>query len=102
MPDFNRILYKLSRYSGYLLFILLTLYFITGLGRVKGFLDPVLAKNIHERWLFFPTLVLVLFHSFYCFKTALQKRIKDQMWVDVYLIIFVLVLLAVSSYLYFL
>lgn len=102
MKDINKILFKLSRWSGYVLIVLMVLYFISGYGMTKQIIDPVLAKTLHEKWLLWPTVIALLLHTLFRLRCFLIKKIKNEVWVNVYIIILYLVILGIFFYLDFL
>jgi len=58
----NKVLYQISKYSGWVLLAFMVLYFFIGYGFLWGVIDPVLAKTIHEKLLPIPTIIAILGH----------------------------------------
>lgn len=98
----NKILFQLSRWSGYCLIAMMLLYFISGYGMTKNIIDPVFAKTLHEKWLPIPATIFILCHILFRFRSFLRKRIDDSNWVNIYLLVFGLVILIIALYLYLL
>lgn len=98
----NKILFWVGRWSGYGLVVIMVLYFISGYGMTKGIMDPVFATSLHVIWLPIPFVVFLLFHVLFRLRSFLRKRINDETWVNVYILIFSLVILTIAFYLYFL
>lgn len=98
----NKILFKTSNYAGYIAGGLLVIYFITGYGMTKAIIDPVFAKSLHEKWMPIPMVIACLLHIFIKVKFVLRKWIKDEIWLDIYMIILGLVIFTAFLYLYFL
>lgn len=102
MSEINKILLRLSRISIYFLAGFMVLYFISGYGMTKNIIDPVFAKSLHEKWLPIPTVLFIILHVSFPLKIALIKRIRDEAWVNIYLLIFDLIIFVVFLYLYLL
>lgn len=98
----NKILFRASRWSGYILVFSMVSNFISGYGMTKGIIDPVLAQSLHEKWLPIPTVVFLILHILFPLRVALRKRIKDVAWVNIYLVVLSLIILIIVFYLYFL
>ena len=98
MKNINKILFKLSRWSGYILIVLMILYFISGYGMIKQIIDPVLAKILHEKWLPWPTVIFLLLHTLFRLRSFLIKKIKSEVWVNVYIVILYLIILGIFFY----
>lgn len=98
----NRFLIKTARWAGWALIPLMLLYFISGYGMTKRVIDEVLAKSLHEKWLPFPMFLAFLLHTLIYLKFALQRRIKNEGWVNTYIIVLGVVFLFLFFYLYFL
>ncbi len=98
----NRILIKTARFSGYVLALLMMLYFISGYGMTKGIMDPVLAEKLHDKWLPIPFIIFFILHVFIYLKFTLRRWLKDEKWTNIYVIILSLVILIFLFYLYFL
>lgn len=98
----NKFLIKGAEYAGYGLAVLMFLYLISGYGSTKGIIDPVLAKSLHEKWLPLPTFIFFTFHFLGYFRLFLKRHIKQENWVDFYLVVLGLIILAICFYLYFL
>lgn len=85
--NFNRFLIKTQKISGVILLVLVILYFISGYGITKGIIDPDVAKFLHERILPVPFVLFLLLHIAFWVKKLLLGLIKDERWVNGYLII---------------
>lgn len=92
----------MANWSGYVLAVLMLLYFISGYGQTKGIIDPVLAKILHDKWLPIPTAVCFVLHTFLHLKFRWQRWFRDKKWLNVYIAVLGLVILALLFYLYFL
>lgn len=97
-----KFLVKLARWSGWALVPLMVLFFVSGYGATKGIIDPVLAKALHEKWLPLPTAIAFLLHTLIYSKFALQRKLKNERWVNIYIIILGLVIFGLFLYFYFL
>lgn len=101
LHGFNRSLVTVNRWSGYLLFICVLLYFVTGYGMTKQIIDRSTAKLLHERWLPAPVFVLFTLHSLINIKLILlRKGIRDRVWWNIYLLTLGLILLSAFFYIY--
>lgn len=100
--EINKILFKLSRWCGNILVILMFLYFISGYGSTKAIIDPIFSKKLHEVWLPIPTVICIILHTLFPLKRFLIKRIRDVNWVNIYVLIFCLIILVIVFYLYLL
>lgn len=98
----NKILFQLSQWSGYGLAAVMILYFISGYGMTKAIIDPVFAKTLHEKWLPIPSVCLILLHICFRLRNFLFRKIKDPIWVNIYILVVSLVILFISFYLYWL
>lgn len=80
----NKILHKLQRWSGYLLFFLILGHFITGFGIAKGIIDPKLAKELHEDVLPVPTFICFLLHGLINIRYFFMRHgVKDGIFINV-------------------
>lgn len=70
----NKILFKISKYSGWVLLVLMVLYFFTGYGLLWNVLDPVGAKLLHERILPIPTIIMIILHILFPLKVIFSKK----------------------------
>lgn len=98
----NKFLFKTANFSGYVLFVLILLYFISGYGMTKGVFDPVFAKTLHDKWLPVPFIIFFILHCFLHFKFRLRRWLKDEKWLNIYIAILGSVILIFLFYLYFL
>lgn len=97
----NRKLLVIDRYCGYLLFVLMGAYFITGFGQTKGIIDPAIAKEIHEDWLPLPTFAAFLLHSLINARFILiRKGVRAKSWWNGYLVALGAILFGIFLYLY--
>lgn len=69
-------IFRVSKFSGWVLAILILLYFISGYGIRRGFMDPVLAKKMHEKWLLIPTIIFFILHIFPYLEFKIRKWSK--------------------------
>jgi len=70
----NKILSRALRYSGYVLFVCILTYFVTGLGMVKHLLDRRTAHEIHEDIMPVPTFAAFLVHSLLAIRIFLIRH----------------------------
>lgn len=98
----NKFLFKTANFSGYILALLMILYFISGYGETKRIIDPVFSKILHEKWLPIPTVLFFILHIFLHLKFRLRRWIGNEKWLNVYIIILSLVVFGLFLYLYFL
>lgn len=76
--NLQKVLVKIDRFAAWVLFVSITLFFLSGYGMAQGVLDVRLMASIHNSWL--PTIGVLafLFHSFYAIRLALIRwRIWD-------------------------
>lgn len=100
--SFNRVLKHIDRACGYSLIFLMLLFFISGYGLVKGFMDPYLAKSLHERWLPVPTFMAFLGHVVINIRFLLiRKGVRETLWLNIYTVALAVSLLGLFLYLYF-
>lgn len=66
-------LIKIDRIAAWALFILLTLYFISGYGMTKGLIDSKLATNLHLNILTYFILVAFVIHTAFAIRLALMR-----------------------------
>jgi len=85
--NFNWYLLKIQRISGIILLILIILFFVSGYGMTRQMIDSVLAKILHEKILPIPFVFFLLLHISFCLKRWLLRWIKDEKWLNIYLII---------------
>ena len=90
--NFNRYFLKLQRASNIALLVLIILFFISGYGMTRQIIDPVFAKILHEKILPIPFVFFLLLHIFFWAKRLFLRWIKDDKWVNVYLIILDLII----------
>lgn len=64
----------MGRLTGYLLFVFILVYFITGFGNVKGIIDRQLAKEIHEDVLPLPVFICFVLHGLINIKFYFLRR----------------------------
>lgn len=98
----NIILYKVAKWSGWVLVLLMALYFISGYGMTKQVIDPALAAALHNKWLPLPTAVAFLLHTLVYLRFSLQKRLKNERWIDIYIIVLGAIALGLFFWLYIL
>lgn len=98
----NKFLYKTANFSGYALILLMSLYFVSGYGMTKAIIDPVLAKMLHDKWLPLPTIIFFVLHVFLHLRFRLNRWFKNKHWLNIYILILSLVVLALLLYLYLL
>ncbi|MCD6270980.1 hypothetical protein J7J24_01325 [bacterium] len=85
--NFNWYLLKIQRISGVILLVLVILFFISGYGTTRQIIDPIFAKILHEKILPVPFVFFLLLHISFWLKRWLLRWIKDEKWVNIYLII---------------
>jgi len=85
--NFNWYLLKIQRISGVILLVLVILFFISGYGTTRQIIDPIFAKILHEKILPVPFVFFLLLHISFWLKRRLLRWIKDEKWVNIYLII---------------
>lgn len=61
---------KLDRLAAWTLFFGMILYFISGYGMLKGFIDPALATKIHLDFLTYIIMIAFTIHAFYAIRLA--------------------------------
>lgn len=99
----NKFLFKPMRYCGWALLFLMFLFFISGYGATKGVIDPIFSKTIHEVWLPIPTFLAFVIHSMINLKFfLLRKKFKDDIWLNIYIFVFGLIIFSLFLYFYFL
>ncbi len=88
----NKFLIKIDRLSAWILFIGFLLFFITGYGMTKGFINAFWAVNIHNQIL--PPIVLIAFsiHSSYAISSALKRwkmwNIGSKIFISLFFVVF--------------
>lgn len=101
MERINLTLLKISRICGYLLFIIIFLYIISGYGMLKGFLDYSFGKWLHETFLPIPLFFTYLFHGLIQIKFVLKRKgFKDDLFLNLFLLAVGLILLILFLYFY--
>ena len=68
-----KLLAAINRYGSWILMVLMLLFILTGLAITKNFMDPRLAKQLHENVLPLPFYVLLLTHVFFPLRAKLAK-----------------------------
>jgi len=68
-----KLLAAINRYGSWILLFLMLLFILTGLAITRNFMDPRLAKNIHENLLPLPFYVLLIAHVFFPLRARLMK-----------------------------
>lgn len=100
----DRFLIKLNRFSAWALLVLVILYIISGYGIIKGIIDPVFSKKLHEEVLVIPFFIFFVFHVCISSSYALRrwKVFKGQRGAHIYSLIVGLILLSLFFWLYLL
>ena len=97
----NRYLVTFDRWCGYVLFFLILLYFLTGIGQTKDIIGHAEAKYLHETCLPVPTFFAFLCHGLISIRfILLRKGVKDITWWSIYLLITGTALFCAFLYLY--
>ncbi len=100
--NLDLIFYKASKWSGYILGILVIVFFISGYGMTKGIMPRITATYIHNQLLPIPFIVLMLIHIIGFLRPRFKKYFNKNWMADLYIIIFSLLFLGACLYLYFL
>lgn len=97
-------LIKLSRFSAWVLLVLVILYIISGYGITKGIIDPVFSKYLHDKLLAIPLFIFFVLHVGVATKYALMRWgvFKSAKAGNIYVITFGLILLILFLWLYLL
>ena len=69
----DKFLIKLSRFSAWVLLVLMILYIISGYGITKGIVDPVFSKYLHDRLLAIPFFIFFALHICISSSYALRR-----------------------------
>jgi predicted heme/steroid binding protein len=69
----TRIIAKIDRISAWILFVGMILYFISGYGMTKGFIDPALATKLHLSYLTYVVMVGFILHTYYAIHLAFKR-----------------------------
>jgi hypothetical protein len=93
----------LDRTSRWILLALMLLFIFTGFGITKGFMDPRLAKELHENILPIPFYLLFLVHILYKLPVHLVrwKTFKSETTAAVYVYALAAILLGLFLWLHF-
>ena len=67
------VLSKLSRYSAWVVTLIIVLYIITGYGMTKRIVDPDWAKRLHQHILPIPLFVALLLHGGLCARGSVRR-----------------------------
>jgi len=99
----GKFLIKLSRFSAWLLLVLIILFIISGFGMTKQIIDPVWATNLHNNilpiFLFTFFVLHVAINSSYALRR--WKVFSNQKTIYAYILIFSLVLWAFFFWMFF-
>ncbi len=66
-------LIRLDRVAAWILFIGMFIYFITGYGMTKGFIDPVFATKLHTGFLNYVIAIAFIVHASFAIHLALKR-----------------------------
>lgn len=69
----QKIITKIDRISAWVLFVGMILYFISGYGMTKGFIDPALAAKLHLNYLTYVVMIGFVLHSYYAIHLAFKR-----------------------------
>jgi len=99
----DKFLIKLSRFSAWILLVLMILYIISGYGITKGIIDPIFSKYLHDKLLAIPFFIFFVLHVGISTRYALLRwRIfKTKKAADFYVIILSIILLSLFLWLFF-
>jgi hypothetical protein len=99
----DRFLIKLSRFSAWVLLVLVILYIISGYGITKGIIDPVFSKYLHDKLLAIPFFIFFVLHVGIATRYALMRWgiFKTAKSANIYIIISSLILLIFFLWLFF-
>ncbi len=99
----DKFLIKLSRFSAWVLLVLIILYIISGYGITKGIIDPIFSKYLHDKILAIPFFIFFVLHVGITTRYALLRwRIfKTKKVADIYIVIFIVILLSLFLWLFF-
>ena len=100
----DKFLIKLERFSAWALLVLIILYIISGYGITKQIIDPVFSKYLHDKLLAIPFFIFFVLHVGIATKYALMrwKVFTSTKASNVYVVLFVFILLALFLWLYLL
>ena len=100
----DKFLIKLSRFSAWILLILIILYIVSGYGITKGIIDPVFAKYLHDKLLAIPFFIFFVLHIAISSSYALRRwRVfKTSKTANIYALILGLIMLILFLWLYLL
>lgn len=68
-----KILFKLNKFSGWILLILIVLFIISGYGMTNQIIDPVFARYLHSQVLPIPFYIFLGLHLILPLKRLFQK-----------------------------
>lgn len=100
----DKFLIKLSRFSAWVLLVLMILYIISGYGITKGIIDPVFSKYLHDKLLAIPFFIFFVLHVAISSSYALRrwKVFKGQKATYIYSFVFGVILIAFFLWMFFL
>jgi hypothetical protein len=100
----DKFLIKLNRFSAWILLALIVVYIITGYGMLKGIIDPVFSRYLHNILLPIPLFIFFILHICISSSCALRRwgAFKDSKSANIYALILGLILLILFFWLYFL
>ena len=64
---------SVDRFFAWILFVLVLIYFVTGYGMTKGFIDPTLSANLHNNYLVWVIFIAFIVHSFLAIRMAFLR-----------------------------
>jgi len=99
--NLNKVLFSISKISGWILLFLLFLYFLSGYGMTKGIIDYSTSQKLHNSILPLSFLFFLILHIFFPVKVFLLKFIKDERWINIYLIILFSIIYLLFLYFHF-
>lgn len=99
----DKFLIKLSRFSAWALLVLMVIYIITGYGMLKGIIDPVFSRRLHNDLLPIPLFIFFVLHVGISTRYALLRWsiFKTKKAADIYIIVFIVILLSLFFWLFF-
>jgi len=69
----QQIITKIDRISAWILFVGMILYFISGYGMTKGFIDPAMAAKLHLSYLTYVVMIGFGLHTYYAIHLAFKR-----------------------------
>lgn len=74
MMNSNLFFLKLQRWSGWALWVIVSLYIISGFGMTKQIIDPIFSRYLHTDILTWPLFLALGSHLLVCFRNLLIRQ----------------------------